>query len=56
MTWNVLDVQIYTAVIALTLKVAICSQVIVNSDLFGPITNSTIVILVQVHNRLTYLR
>ena len=31
-------------------------QVLRNEDQFGPITNSTIVIVIQVHNRLVYLR
>ena len=31
-------------------------QVIHNDDLYGPVTNSTVIIAVQVHNRLTYLR
>jgi len=32
------------------------AQVINNRDLYGPVTNSTVVIAVQVHNRITYLR
>lgn len=31
-------------------------QRIRNEDLFGPVTNSTLVIVIQVHNRLQYLR
>jgi hypothetical protein len=31
-------------------------QKIQNEELFGPATNKTLVIVVQVHNRLTYLR
>jgi len=31
-------------------------QAIHNGELFGPVTNSTVIIAVQVHNRLTYLR
>jgi len=31
-------------------------QVIINSDLFGEVTNNTIVIVIQVHDRLEYLR
>merc|ERR1712173_20083 len=31
-------------------------QVIHNSNLFGPFTNSTVIITVQVHNRISYLR
>ena len=31
-------------------------QSIKNEDIFGPVTNSTVVIAVQVHNRLQYLR
>ena len=30
-------------------------QSVLNSDKFGPVTNSTTVITVQVHNRITYL-
>ena len=29
-------------------------QVIYNDELFGPVSNSTVIIAVQVHNRLTY--
>jgi len=32
------------------------NQVLRNEEKFGPITNSTIVIVIQVHNRLVYLR
>jgi len=31
-------------------------QKISNSDLFGPVTNKTVVIVIQVHNRIKYLR
>ena len=31
-------------------------QSIKNEDIFGPVTNSTTIIAVQVHNRLQYLR
>ena len=31
-------------------------QTVWNSDKFGPLTNSSTVITVQVHNRITYLR
>ena len=31
-------------------------QVIRNEDVFGPVTNETVIIVIQVHNRITYLR
>ena len=31
-------------------------QTVLNSEKFGPLTNSSTVIAVQVHNRITYLR
>ena len=31
-------------------------QVIRNEDVFGPVTNETVIIVIQVHNRISYLR
>jgi hypothetical protein len=31
-------------------------QTLRNEELFGPVTNDTLVIVIQVHNRLQYLR
>lgn len=42
--------------IMLNIEEANREQAIRNDDIFGPITNDTVIILIQVHNRLTYLR
>lgn len=38
------------------ISIANKNQKILNEDLFGPVTNKTVVIAIQVHNRITYLR
>jgi len=50
------DTQINITEILHSIHTENTNQDINNSDLYGPVTNSTVILVVQVHNRYTYLR
>lgn len=52
------DQEPYSRIARILEKIRVINdeQSIKNEDIFGPVTNSTVVIAVQVHNRLPYLR
>jgi len=50
------DIDSSTAKIVENISKINSEQIIYNEDLFGPVTNQTVVITVQVHNRIKYLR
>ena len=50
------DVPINISSILLQMSKMNSDQTVRNEELFGPVTNETLVIVIQVHNRLQYLR